>query len=46
MHVLESDQVAEHIPGCNMAFRRSALQAIGGFDVRFRAAGDDVEVRL
>ena len=23
-HVLESDQVAEHIPGCNMAFRASA----------------------
>ena len=25
-HVLESDQVAEHIPGCNMAFRREALR--------------------
>src|SRR5262249_36910674 len=24
-HVLESDQVAEHIPGCNMSFRREAL---------------------
>jgi hypothetical protein len=31
-HVLESDQVAEHIPGCNMAFRREALAAINGFD--------------
>ena len=27
-----SDQVAEHIPGCNMAFRREALVAINGFD--------------
>jgi GT2 family glycosyltransferase len=43
-HVLESDQVAEHIPGCNMAFRRDALLAIGGFDPQFRKAGDDVDV--
>jgi GT2 family glycosyltransferase len=43
-HVLLSDQVAEHIPGCNMAFRREALDAIGGFDPRFRTAGDDVDV--
>ena len=43
-HVLESDQVAEHIPGCNMAFRREALEAINGFDVQFRKAGDDVDV--
>ncbi len=43
-HVLESDQVAEHIPGCNMAFRREALEAIGGFDAQFRTAGDDVDV--
>jgi O-antigen biosynthesis protein len=27
-----------------MAIRRDALQAIGGFDPRFRAAGDDVDV--
>src|SRR5262249_8955580 len=27
VHVLENDQVAEHIPGCNMAFRREALLA-------------------
>ena len=27
-HVLESDQVAEHVPGCNMAFRRGPLEAI------------------
>lgn len=44
VHVLISDTEAEHIPGCNMAFRREALAAIGGFDARFRAAGDDVDV--
>ncbi|PYK99371.1 MAG: glycosyl transferase [Verrucomicrobia bacterium] len=43
-HVLLSDRVAEHIPGCNMAFRRSCLEAIGGFDPQFRVAGDDVDV--
>jgi len=43
-HVLLSDQEAEHIPGCNMAFRKAALQAIGGFDPQFHAAGDDVDV--
>src|SRR5207302_6819026 len=42
--VLLSDTVAEHIPGCNMAFRKEALEAIGGFDSVFRTAGDDVEV--
>ncbi|HEY9516926.1 MAG TPA: glycosyltransferase, partial [Gemmatimonadaceae bacterium] len=43
-HVLLSDQEAEHIPGCNMAFRKSALEAIGGFDPQFRVAGDDVDL--
>jgi GT2 family glycosyltransferase len=43
-HVLESDQVAEHVPGCNMAFRREALEAIHGFDPQYRKAGDDVDV--
>ncbi len=43
-HVLESDQVAEHIPGCNMAFRREALLAINGFDSLYRQAGDDVDL--
>src|SRR5207245_905156 len=42
--VLLSDSVAEHIPGCNMAFRKDALEAIGGFDPVFRTAGDDVDV--
>lgn len=44
MHVLVSDTEAEHVPGCNMAFRRDALEAIGGFDPQFRTAGDDVDV--
>lgn len=44
VHVLLSDSEAEHIPGCNMAFRRAALEAIGGFDPRFRVAGDDVDM--
>ncbi len=43
-HVLLSDDVAEHIPGCNMAFLKSALEEIGGFDPQFRIAGDDVDV--
>src|SRR5262245_18321778 len=43
-HVLLNDEVAEHIPGCNMAFRKDVLQAIGGFDPVFRAAGDDVDL--
>lgn len=43
-HVLESDQVAEHVPGCNMAFRRAALEGINGFDPQFLRAGDDVDV--
>jgi hypothetical protein len=43
-HVLVTDRVAEHIPGCNMAFRTECLRAIGGFDPRFRIAGDDVDV--
>jgi GT2 family glycosyltransferase len=43
-HVLESDQVAEHIPGCNMAYRREALLEINGFDPVYRKAGDDVDI--
>jgi GT2 family glycosyltransferase len=43
-HVLLTDTEAEHIPGCNMAFLRSALQAVDGFDLRFRVAGDDVDI--
>jgi GT2 family glycosyltransferase len=44
VHVLLTDEIAEHIPGCNMAFRRERLLAIGGFDPQFRIAGDDVDV--
>jgi O-antigen biosynthesis protein len=44
IHVLISDREAEHVPGCNMAFRKSALEEIGGFDEDFRVAGDDVDV--
>lgn len=43
-HVLLSDREAEHIPGCNMAFRRENLVAIGGFDPTLRIAGDDVDI--
>jgi glycosyltransferase involved in cell wall biosynthesis len=43
-HVLISDEVAEHIAGCNMAFRREALMELGGFDPIYRAAGDDVDI--
>ena len=42
--VLVSDDRAEHVPGCNMAFRRDALRGVGGFDVVYTAAGDDVDV--
>lgn len=44
VHVLLSDTLAEHIPGCNMSFRRSALETVGGCDPRYRAAGDDVDL--
>jgi O-antigen biosynthesis protein len=44
VEVLVSDHRAEHVPGCNMAFRRDALLAVGGFDVSFTSAGDDVDV--
>lgn len=43
-HVMIDDRRAEHVPGCNMAFRRSVLLGIGGFDPQFRQAGDDVDV--
>ncbi len=44
VQVLLTDRIAEHIPGCNMAFRRQALAAIDGFDIRYRTAGDDVDL--
>ncbi len=44
VHVLLSDREAEHIPGCNMAFRKTCLEEVGGFDSQFRIAGDDVDL--
>ncbi len=43
-HVLLNDEVAEHIPGCNMAFTKPALETVGGFEPIFAAAGDDVDL--
>ncbi len=43
-HVLLTDTVAEHVPGCNMAYYKWALEEIGGFDPVYRKAGDDVDV--
>src|SRR5436190_2740266 len=43
-HVMLNDREAEHIPGCNMAFYKWALDEIGGFDPVYRKAGDDVDV--
>lgn len=43
-HVMMDDREAEHIPGCNMAFYKSALESIGGFDPMFTKAGDDVDL--
>jgi glycosyltransferase involved in cell wall biosynthesis len=42
-HVLLTDLVAEHIPGCNMAFYKWAFEKVGGFDPEYRKAGDDVD---
>jgi len=42
-HVLLTDVVAEHIPGCNMAFHKWAFDKSGGFDPEYRKAGDDVD---
>ncbi len=42
-HVLLTDTVAEHIPGCNMAWYRWAFESVGGFDVEYHKAGDDVD---
>jgi len=44
VHVLLTDEIAEHIPGCNMAFRHDALLEVGGCDPVYRAAGDDVDL--
>lgn len=43
-HVMLDDRRAEHLPGCNMAFRRDKLLEIGGFGPQYRQAGDDVDI--
>lgn len=43
-HVMIDDREAEHVPGCNMAFLKTALKSVNGFDPQFRKAGDDVDV--
>jgi glycosyltransferase involved in cell wall biosynthesis len=43
-HVMLTDRLAEHIPGCNMAYYKWALQQIGCFDHTYWKAGDDVDV--
>ncbi len=42
--VLLTDDIAEHVPGCNMAYRRDALLAVGGFNPIYLRAGDDVDL--
>lgn len=42
-HVMLDDEEAEHLPGCNLAVTRAALEAVGGFDPQFHTAGDDVD---
>jgi len=42
-HVLLTDRVAEHVPGCNLAVTREAFERIGGFTPEYRTAGDDVD---
>lgn len=42
-HVMLDDEEAEHLPGCNIAVRKEAFSAIGGFDPQFTTAGDDVD---
>ena len=42
--MLLTDTRAEHVPGCNMAFRKKDLEAVGAFNPEFTSAGDDVDV--
>jgi hypothetical protein len=42
--VLLNDEEAEHLPGCNLAIRKSFLDQIGGFNPIFQTAGDDVDM--
>ncbi|HEX2179462.1 MAG TPA: glycosyltransferase, partial [Actinomycetota bacterium] len=44
VHVLLTDDRAEHVPGCNMAFWKDTLLEVGVFDPIYVAAGDDVDL--
>jgi glycosyltransferase involved in cell wall biosynthesis len=44
VEVLLADDRAEHVAGCNMAVRREVLTDLGGFDVAYTSAGDDVDL--
>lgn len=44
VHVLVADDRAEHVPGCNMAYEKWALEQVGGFNPAYTSAGDDVDV--
>jgi O-antigen biosynthesis protein len=44
VHVLFTDDRAEHVPGCNMAFWKDTLLDVGVFDPIYTAAGDDVDL--
>jgi O-antigen biosynthesis protein len=43
-HIMLSDEIAEHIPGCNMAFWKWVLDDVGGFQPIYTSAGDDVDI--
>jgi cellulose synthase/poly-beta-1,6-N-acetylglucosamine synthase-like glycosyltransferase len=43
-NVRRSPRGIEFIAGCNAAFRRSALEAVGGFDPGFNDGGEDVDI--
>ncbi|MFC5050354.1 glycosyltransferase [Rubritalea spongiae] len=42
-HVMLTDVEAEHIPGCHLSVTKKAFEALGGFRVQYRVAGDDVD---
>lgn len=42
-HVMLTDTLAEHLPGCHLSVKKSAFEEIGGFDPIFHTAGDDVD---
>jgi GT2 family glycosyltransferase len=40
--VMAKEELADHVPGCNLAVRRSFMRSMGGFDHGYRGGGDDV----